>query len=143
MAPTAQSLEPQSVTARLSKIRMAGDLDRFSREVQGSTRDFNERLNDTSGCRLPNLGCGTDRFALIAGGEGLEVASGDLAGNWAAALRVGGAITHGTPSLKRTRTERSTALWPLLYCRSPCRPPKAELNRYGATDPHVYEPMYL
>ena len=144
MVPSAQSPEHESVKTRLKNFWMAGDHERVSREMEGSGRDFYERLNVAAGCQIPDMGCGSGQLALIAARDGFEVTGVDIASKLAAALRAGGAITHGTNTMKGTRTEWSTTMWPLLYCRSPCPSPRAELNGYrSSAAPHVCEPMYL
>jgi SAM-dependent methyltransferase len=143
MAPSAQSPELNSVKTRLKKIWMAGNYDRFARDFEGSAQDFYERLKFAPGCQLLDVGCGSGQLALIALRDGLEVTGIDIASNLAAALRAGGAITHGTHAMKGTRTEWSTALLPLLFCRSPCPSPRAELKRYLSADRHISKLTYF
>ncbi|HLZ35487.1 MAG TPA: class I SAM-dependent methyltransferase, partial [Nitrospira sp.] len=73
--------ESESVKARLKKIWMAGDYDRFSRYMESGARDFYERLNVAPGCQLLDVGCGSGQLALIAAKDGLKVTGVDIAGN--------------------------------------------------------------
>jgi len=63
MSAIAVAPEVESVKTRLKNIWMAGDSDRFSRDMEGRARDFSERLNVTPGCRLLNVGCGSNQLA--------------------------------------------------------------------------------
>ena len=65
--------EVESVKTRLKNISMAGEYDRFSRYMEGSTRDFCKRLHVAPGCRLLDVGCGSGQLALRAAKDGLEV----------------------------------------------------------------------
>jgi 2-polyprenyl-3-methyl-5-hydroxy-6-metoxy-1,4-benzoquinol methylase len=65
--------EVESVKTRFKNRWLDGDSDRFSRFLEGSARDFYERLNVAPGCRLLNVGCGSDQLALLAAKDGLEV----------------------------------------------------------------------
>jgi SAM-dependent methyltransferase len=71
----------ESLKTRLKTIWMAGDYDRFSRYMEGSARDFYERLDVAPGCRLLDVGCGSGQLALLAAKDGLEVTGVDIAGN--------------------------------------------------------------
>ena len=73
--------EVETLKARLKKIWMAGDYDRFSRYMEGDARDFYERLNVAPGCQLLDVGCGSGQLALIAAKDGLEVTGVDIASN--------------------------------------------------------------
>jgi SAM-dependent methyltransferase len=73
--------EAESLNARLKNIWMSGDYDRFSRYMEGSARDFYERLNVFPGCRLLDVGCGSGQLALLAARDGLDVTGVDIATN--------------------------------------------------------------
>ena len=73
--------EMESLKAQLKKIWTAGDYDRFSRFMQGSAREFYERLTITPGSQLLDVGCGSGQFALMAAKDGIEVTGVDLADN--------------------------------------------------------------
>jgi SAM-dependent methyltransferase len=81
MSTSAISPEVESLKTRLKNIWMAGDYDRFSRYMEGSARDFYERLNVAPGCRLLDVGCGSGQLALLAAKDGLEVTGVDIASN--------------------------------------------------------------
>jgi SAM-dependent methyltransferase len=81
MSTSAMTPEVEGLKARLRKIWMAGDYDRFSRHMEGSARDFYERLNVAPGSQLLDVGCGSGQLALIAAKDGLEVTGVDIAGN--------------------------------------------------------------
>ena len=81
MTTSALSPDVERVKTRLKNIWMAGDYDRFSRYMEGSARDFYERLNVAPGCQLLDVGCGSGQLALIAAKDGLEVTGVDIAGN--------------------------------------------------------------
>ena len=81
MSTSATIPESESVKARLKKIWMAGDYDRFSRYMESGARDFYERLNVAPGCQLLDVGCGSGQLALIAAKDGLKVTGVDIAGN--------------------------------------------------------------
>jgi SAM-dependent methyltransferase len=81
MSTSVLSPEVESVKIRLKDIWMAGDYDRFSRHIESSARDFYQRLNVASGCRLLDVGCGSGQLALIAAQNGLEVTGVDIATN--------------------------------------------------------------
>lgn len=81
MSTSAPAPEVASLKTRLKNIWMAGDYDRFSRYMEGSARDFYERLNVAPGCQLLDVGCGSGQLALIAAKDGLEVTGVDIAGN--------------------------------------------------------------
>jgi len=73
--------EIDGVKARLKLIWTAGDYDRFSRFMEGGTREFYERLNIAPGCRLLDVACGSGQLALMAAKDGIEVTGVDIAGN--------------------------------------------------------------
>ena len=80
-AITAISPEFVELKARLKKTWMAGDYDRFSRHMDGSARDFYERLNVAPGSQLLDVACGSGTLALMAARDGLEVTGVDIASN--------------------------------------------------------------
>lgn len=67
--------------ARLREIWTAGDYDRFSRYMEGSAREFYERLNIAPGCQLLDVACGSGQLGLLAARDGVEVTGVDIAGN--------------------------------------------------------------
>jgi SAM-dependent methyltransferase len=73
--------EIDSIKARLKSIWTAGDYDRFSRFMEGGAREFYERLNIASGCKLLDIACGSGQLALMAAKDGIEVTGVDIAGN--------------------------------------------------------------
>lgn len=73
--------ERDGLKARLRAIWTAGDYDRFSRYMEGSAREFYERLNITPGCQLLDVACGSGQLALLASRDGVEVTGVDIAGN--------------------------------------------------------------
>jgi ubiquinone/menaquinone biosynthesis C-methylase UbiE len=73
--------EMDSIKARLKSIWTAGDYDRFSRFMEGSAREFYERLNIAPGCKLLDIACGSGQLALMAAKDGIEVTGVDIAGN--------------------------------------------------------------
>ncbi len=80
-AITAISPEFVNLKARLKRTWMAGDYDRFSRYMDGSARDFYERLNVAPGSQLLDVACGSGTLALMAARDGLEVTGVDIASN--------------------------------------------------------------
>jgi len=60
---------------------MAGDYDRFSRFMEGSARDFYERLDVTPGTRLLDVACGGGQLSLMAARDGVQVTGVDIAPN--------------------------------------------------------------
>src|SRR5215831_2884589 len=81
MTTSAITPEVENLKARLKKIWMAGDYDRFSRYMEGDARDFYERLNVAPGSQLLDVGCGSGQLALIAAKDGLDVTGVDIARN--------------------------------------------------------------
>ncbi|RPH77950.1 MAG: methyltransferase domain-containing protein, partial [Nitrospiraceae bacterium] len=73
--------ERDGLKARLRAIWAAGDYDRFSRYMEGSAREFYERLNIAPGCQLLDVACGSGQLALLAARDGVEVTGVDIAGN--------------------------------------------------------------
>jgi SAM-dependent methyltransferase len=70
--------EMDSIKARLKSIWTAGDYDRFSRYMEGSAREFYERLNIAPGCQLLDVACGSGQVALMAARDGIEVTGVDI-----------------------------------------------------------------
>ena len=73
--------EMESLKAQLKKIWTAGDYDRFSRFMEGSAREFYERLTIAPGSQLLDVGCGSGQLALMAAKDGIKVTGVDIAGN--------------------------------------------------------------
>ncbi len=73
--------EMDGLKTRLKSIWTAGDYDRFSRYMEGSAREFYERLNIAPGCQLLDVACGSGQLALMAAKDGVEVTGVDIAGN--------------------------------------------------------------
>ncbi|MGE0471911.1 MAG: class I SAM-dependent methyltransferase [Nitrospira sp.] len=73
--------EMDSLKARLKSIWTAGDYDRFSRFMEGSAREFYERLNIAPGCKLLDIACGSGQLALMAAKDGIEVTGVDIVSN--------------------------------------------------------------
>ena len=71
--------EMDSVKNRLKRIWSAGDYDRFSRYMEGSAREFYERLDIAPGCQLLDVACGSGQLALMAAKDGIEVTGVDIA----------------------------------------------------------------
>src|SRR5512147_2538794 len=81
MAFSALTPEVESVKTRLRYIWMAGDYDRFSRYLEGSAREFYERLQVAPRSHFLDVGCGSGQLALMAAKDGLEVTGVDIASN--------------------------------------------------------------
>jgi len=75
------SAEVDNVKARLKSIWTAGDYDRFSRYMEGSAREFYERLTVAPGSQLLDVACGSGQLALMAAKDGIRVTGVDIAGN--------------------------------------------------------------
>ncbi len=73
--------EIEGLKTRLRAIWTAGDYDRFSRYMEGSAREFYERLNIPPRCQLLDVACGSGQLALLATRDGVEVTGVDIAGN--------------------------------------------------------------
>jgi ubiquinone/menaquinone biosynthesis C-methylase UbiE len=73
--------EMDSIKARLKSIWTAGDYDRFSRYMEGSAREFYERLDIAPGSQLLDVACGSGQLALMAAKDGMEVTGVDIAGS--------------------------------------------------------------
>ncbi len=80
--------EIDSIKARLKSIWTAGDYDRFSRYMEGSAREFYERLNIAPGCQLLDVACGSGQVALMAARDGIDVIGVDIASNSVERARV-------------------------------------------------------
>ncbi|HSB17451.1 MAG TPA: class I SAM-dependent methyltransferase [Bryobacteraceae bacterium] len=80
--------ETVGLKRRLQQIWMAGDYDLFSRYMEGSAREFYERLHVAPGSKLLDVGCGSGQLALMAAREGAEVTGVDIAANWVERARV-------------------------------------------------------
>jgi SAM-dependent methyltransferase len=80
---TSSALTPdlEQLKSRLKSIWMAGDYDRFSRYMEGSAREFYERLPLVPGGTLLDVACGSGQLALMAARDGLDVTGVDIAGN--------------------------------------------------------------
>jgi SAM-dependent methyltransferase len=81
MSTNALAPEEERLKTRLRTIWMAGDYDRFSRYMEGSARDFYERLNVAPGSQFLDVGCGSGQLALMAAKDGLQVTGVDIASN--------------------------------------------------------------
>jgi len=81
MLTNALAPEVERLKTRLRTIWMAGDYDRFSRYMEGSARDFYERLSVAPGSQFLDVGCGSGQLALMAAKDGLQVTGVDIAGN--------------------------------------------------------------
>ncbi len=64
---------------RLKEIWTAGDYDRFSRYMEGSAREFYERLDIAPGNQLLDVACGSGQLALMAAKDGMDVTGVDIA----------------------------------------------------------------
>ncbi len=73
--------EMTNVKTRLKEIWTAGDYDRFSRYMEGSAREFYERLDIAPGSQVLDVACGSGQLALMAAKDGMEVTGVDIAGN--------------------------------------------------------------
>ena len=73
---------------RLKTIWMAGDYDRFSRYMEGSAREFYERLAAFRRGRWLDVACGSGQLALMAARDGLDVTGVDIATNLVECARV-------------------------------------------------------
>jgi len=73
--------EIERLKSDLKSMWMAGDYDRFSRYLEGSARDFYERLGIAPGIRLLDVACGGGQLALFAAREGVDATGVDIATN--------------------------------------------------------------
>lgn len=80
--------EVDGVKARLKSIWTAGDYDRFSRYMEGSAREFYERLTIAPGSQLLDVACGSGQLALMAAKDGIKVTGVDIAANLVERARV-------------------------------------------------------
>jgi SAM-dependent methyltransferase len=71
--------EMDRLKTRLKEIWTAGDYDRFSRYMEGSAREFYERLDIAPGSQLLDVACGSGQLALMAAKDGMEVTGVDIA----------------------------------------------------------------
>ena len=81
MATSSLIPEVETLKARLRTMWMAGDYDRFSRYMEGSAREFYNRLPLSPGCTFLDVGCGSGQLALIAARDGFDVTGVDIATN--------------------------------------------------------------
>ncbi|MGQ0555821.1 MAG: class I SAM-dependent methyltransferase [Nitrospiraceae bacterium] len=70
--------ERDGLKARLKAIWTAGDYDRFSRYMEGSAREFYERLDIAPSSQLLDVACGSGQLALMAAKDGIEVTGVDI-----------------------------------------------------------------
>jgi len=68
--------------ARLKKVWMTGDYDRFARYMEKDAGHFFRRLGIQPGTRLLDVGCGAGQLALIAARAGAQVTGCDISTNW-------------------------------------------------------------
>jgi SAM-dependent methyltransferase len=87
MTPVA-AVQDKSVTHDMATLKtglrsmwMSGDYDRFSRYMEGSAREFYDRLEVAPGSRLLDVACGGGQLALIAARDGADVTGVDIALN--------------------------------------------------------------
>jgi ubiquinone/menaquinone biosynthesis C-methylase UbiE len=80
--------QDKSVTHEMATLKtglramwMSGDYDRFSRYMEGTAREFYERLDVAPGSRLLDVACGAGQLALIAARDGADVTGVDIAAN--------------------------------------------------------------
>ena len=73
--------EIDDIKIRLKEIWTAGDYDRFSRFMEGSAREFYERLDIAPNGQLLDVACGSGQLALMAAKDGVKVTGVDIAGN--------------------------------------------------------------
>ena len=81
MATSSLTPEVETLKTRLRTMWMAGDYDRFSRYMEGSAREFYDRIPRFPGCTFLDVGCGSGQLALIAARDGLHVTGVDIAAN--------------------------------------------------------------
>ena len=81
MATGSLIAEVETLKTRLRTMWMAGDYDRFSRYMEGSAREFYDRLPLVPGCTFLDVGCGSGQLALMAARDGLQVTGVDIASN--------------------------------------------------------------
>lgn len=80
--------EMDRLKTRLKEVWMAGDYDRFSRYMEGSAREFYERLDIAPGSQLLDVACGSGQLALMAAKDGTEVTGVDIASSLVERARV-------------------------------------------------------
>lgn len=80
--------EIDDLKTRLKEIWTAGDYDRFSRYMEGSAREFYERLDIAPNALLLDVACGSGQLALMAAKDGMEVTGVDIASTLVERARV-------------------------------------------------------
>jgi 2-polyprenyl-3-methyl-5-hydroxy-6-metoxy-1,4-benzoquinol methylase len=80
--------EIDSLKTRLKEIWTAGDYDRFSRYMEGSAREFYERLDIAPNGQLLDVACGSGQLALMAAKDGMGVTGVDIASTLVERARV-------------------------------------------------------
>lgn len=80
--------ETDGLKTRLKEIWTAGDYDRFSRYMEGSAREFYERLDIAPNGQLLDVACGSGQLALMAAKEGMTVTGVDIASTLVERARV-------------------------------------------------------
>jgi SAM-dependent methyltransferase len=73
--------EMATLKTGLRAMWMSGDYDRFSRYMEGSAREFYDRLDVGPGSRLLDVACGGGQLALMAALDGADVTGVDIAAN--------------------------------------------------------------
>jgi SAM-dependent methyltransferase len=73
--------EMATLKTGLRAMWMSGDYDRFSRYMEGSAREFYDRLDVGPGSRLLDVACGGGQLALMAARDGADVTGVDIAAN--------------------------------------------------------------
>ena len=88
MTTVAQEAVDRPVTHEMATLKtglramwMSGDYDRFSRYMEGTAREFYDRLDVAPGSRLLDVACGGGQLALIAARDGADVTGVDIAAN--------------------------------------------------------------
>lgn len=81
MTTSTLASDMDQLKTRLKTIWMAGDYDRFSRYMEGSAREFYERLAVFRRGRWLDVACGSGQLALMAARDGLDVTGVDIAAN--------------------------------------------------------------
>jgi ubiquinone/menaquinone biosynthesis C-methylase UbiE len=79
MTPRTKNAEVTDLKGRLKSMWMAGDYDRFSRQLKEGPEQMLERLAIPAGASVLDVACGSGAFALLAAREGAEVTGIDLA----------------------------------------------------------------
>jgi ubiquinone/menaquinone biosynthesis C-methylase UbiE len=81
MTPRTTDEEVKALKGRLKSMWMAGDYDRFSRQLKDGPKQMIERLAIPAGASVLDVACGSGAFALLAARQGAEVTGIDLADN--------------------------------------------------------------